>query len=77
MLDMLSLHAVKTNHRVGKARHTIPAYTAKYVLYKRGCRSPKQQRADKQLQHLRRLDKRHEAYDYISSARTRRPINRI
>ena len=31
----------------------------------------------KQLQHLRRLGKRHEAYDCISWARTKRQINRI
>ena len=50
-LDMLSQHAVEANHRPGKSdmlpqhtqyRQAIPACTAKYVLYKRGCKSPKQ-----------------------------------
>ena len=49
--DMLSQHAMETNHWLGKPdklsqhanhRHTIPAYTAKYNLYKRGCKSPEQ-----------------------------------
>ena len=51
-LDMLSQHAVETNHRLGKSdtlskhaqqRQAILAHTAKYVLHKRGCESPKQQ----------------------------------
>ena len=51
-LDMLSHYATETNHRSGKLdmlskhtqhRHNIPACTAKSKLYKRGCRSPKQQ----------------------------------
>ena len=50
-LDMLSQHAMETNHKSGKldtlsehtqCRHAIPACTAKSNLYKRGCKSPKQ-----------------------------------
>ena len=50
-LDMLSQHAVETNHRLGKldmlsqhkqCRHAIPAYTAKINLHKRGYKSPEQ-----------------------------------
>ena len=29
--------------QVRKVRHAIPAYIVKYALYKRGCKSPKQQ----------------------------------
>ena len=51
-LDMLSEHAVETNHKSGKSgmllqhaqcRQAIPACIAKYALYKRGYKSPKQQ----------------------------------
>ena len=51
-LDTLSQHALEPNNRLERlemlsqhtqCRHTIPAYTAKSNLYKRGCKSPEQQ----------------------------------
>ena len=50
-LEMLSHHAVKTNHKSVKSyilfqhaqsRQVIPACTVKYAVYKRGCKSPEQ-----------------------------------
>ena len=50
-LDTLSWHAIETNHRSGNSdklsqdtqhRQAIPACMAKYDLYKRGCKCPKQ-----------------------------------
>ena len=62
-LGTLSQHAVEANSQIGKARHTIPTYTARINLYKKGAKaqnSGQEEQLSKQLQHLRRVGKRHD-----------------